>query len=42
MQPMFLSEGSQLLQQSRQEMEALSQVVTSAQVRTATDTFMTG
>lgn len=32
-QPVFLSEGSQLLQQAKQEMEALSQAVTTAQVR---------
>jgi hypothetical protein len=35
LQPVFLSEGSQLLQQARQEMEALSEFVTSAQVRAA-------
>jgi hypothetical protein len=32
LQPVFLSEGSQLLQQARQEMEALSEFVTAAQV----------
>jgi hypothetical protein len=32
LQPVFLSESSQLLQQAQQEMQALSEVVTSAQV----------
>lgn len=32
LQPVFLSEGNQLLQQARQEMEALAEFVTSAQV----------
>ncbi len=32
-QPVFLAESSQLLQQAQQEMQALSEVVTSAQVR---------
>jgi hypothetical protein len=34
MQPVFMSESSQLLQQARQEMEALAAFVSSAQVST--------